>query len=161
MRRLKVGMAVLVAVGLAAATALALAAVTTRAEYVAAVEPICRANTKANERILKGVRNEVSHNRLKPAAAQFTKAARALKQTLAELRAVPRPPADAARLNKWFTAIGAEAQLFEATAAKLRAGEKGPAERMSILLTAAANKANNQVLGFEFRYCHGEPSKFT
>jgi hypothetical protein len=50
-------------IALATATAflglasLAFAAEVSRPEYKAAVEPICKANTKANERILKGVRS--------------------------------------------------------------------------------------------------------
>lgn len=140
---------------------LAMAAETTRDEYKAAVEPICKANTKADEKILKGVRTEVRKGELKPAAAQFAKAATALKKTLAELRAVTQPKADKPELTKWLAYIKAEAELFRSTAQKLQAGDKGGAERMAVLLTREADRANVTVISFEFRYCHGEPSKFT
>ena len=50
-----------------------------RASYKEAVEPICKANTEANEKILKGVRQQVKQEMLKPAGAKFTKAAKALE----------------------------------------------------------------------------------
>jgi hypothetical protein len=139
----------------------ALAAETSRAEYVAAVEPICRANTKANERILAGVRTEVRAGKLAPAAASFATAAAALKQTVRELKAVPQPVADAARLGRWLDYAGKEATQFEAVAAKLRAGQKGTAEHLVVGLTETANRANVTVLPFEFHYCRFEPSRFT
>jgi hypothetical protein len=139
---------------------LALAAETTRAEYVAAVEPICKANTEANKRILAGVQKEVREGKLKSAAARFAKAASALAQTRTELAAVPRPAADKARLSRWLGLVKGEVALFEATAKKLQAGDKAGAEHMSVRLTGEANRANNEVLVFEFRYCRAEPSRF-
>jgi hypothetical protein len=141
--------------------ALASAAEATRETYVAAVEPICQANTKANEKILAGVRTEVKQGKLAPAAAQFAKAGAALKRTLNQLRAVPQPPADKARLAKWLGYVKGEVALFESIAEKLRAGDKAGAERISVGLTEEATRANVQVLPFEFRYCRAEPSKFT
>jgi hypothetical protein len=141
--------------------ALAHAAEVTRDSYREAVEPICQVNTKANERILAGVRPEVRAGKLAPAAAQFAKAARALKTTLRQLGAVARPPADAARLGEWLTDVKAEAALFERIAAQLRAGQKSLAEHTVVELTTNAAKANNLVLPFEFHYCRLEPSRFT
>jgi hypothetical protein len=125
------------------------------------VEPICKANTAANERILKDVKSEVRAGNLKPAAASFAKAARALKKTLIQLKAVPRPTADAAKLGKWLGYIKTEAEQFEGTAAKLKSGDKNGAQATAIRLTHTANLANNQVLAFEFNYCHVDPSQFT
>jgi hypothetical protein len=139
---------------------LAFAAEQTRETYAAQVEPICKANTEANEQILKGVRGEVSSGKLKPAANQVSKAAKALRKALDELRAVPRPSADKARLSKWLGYIENEVKLFERTAKKLRAGDKVGAARMSAYLLRESNRANAQVLGFDFHYCHAEPSKF-
>lgn len=134
---------------------------TERAEYKEAVEPICKANTKANERILKGVRGKVKAGKLKAAARQFSRAATALRKTHGELKAVPQPPADQAKLTKWLKYVKEEANLFQKTANKLNAGDKNGALGMVIRLEHNANQANNQVLGFEFRYCRFEPSKFT
>lgn len=153
--------AAIAALAVITTTSLALAAETTRTEYVATVEPICKVNTQANERILKGAKAEVKANKLKPAAVQFTKAAAALKKAYAQLAAVPKPPADTAKLTKWLSYVKAEAGLFEATAAKLKAGNKLAAESMVVRLEHTASLANNQVAAFEFEYCRFEPSRFT
>ncbi len=133
----------------------------TRESYKEAVEPICKANTEANERILKGVRGKVKAGKLKAAGSQFARASTALKKTKGELEAVPQPPADQAKLTKWLGYVGTEATLFQKTATKLKAGDKNGAQAMVIRLTRNANQANSQVLAFEFRYCRFEPSKFT
>jgi hypothetical protein len=132
------------ALALLVSVPLALATEVTRETYVAAVEPICKANTQASEKILKGVKAEVKAGKLAPAAAQFTKAAKALKQTLTELKAVPQPKADKSKLTKWLTYIKGEAELFERTATKLKAGDKAGAQRMAILLTHQANLAKTR-----------------
>lgn len=137
------------------------AAEQTRETYTAQVEPICKTSTEANDRILKGVKGEVKAGKLKPAAAQFSKAASALKKTLNKLRAVPQPTADKAKLTKWLGYIKDEVELFEQTAAKLKVGNKVAAQEMAVRLTYTVNKANNQVLAFEFKYCHADPSQFT
>jgi hypothetical protein len=133
----------------------------TRTSYREAVEPICKTDTQANERILAGVKSEVRAGKLKPAAAQFTKAARALKSAIGQLQAVPAPAADAARLSKWLGKVSNEAAYFEAVARKLRAGDKAGAEHLVNKLTTEAAAANNVVIPFEFTYCRLEPSRFT
>lgn len=133
----------------------------TRESYKEAVEPICKTNTQANERILKGVRKEVKEGQLKLAGTKFSKAATALKRTLTQLKAVPQPSADEAKLAKWLGYVSLEVSLFQKTAKELKAENKSGAQATVIRLTHNANQANNQVLGFEFHYCRFEPSKFT
>jgi hypothetical protein len=137
------------------------AAEVTRDSYREAVEPICRQNTEANERILDGVRAEVRSGRLRPAAAQFTRAAKELRKTAHQIKRVPRPSSDAARLSRWLGKVEAEAHLFGAVAAKLKAGEKADAQRLVVKLTTNANAANRVVIPFEFQYCRLEPNRFT
>ena len=160
-RLARAGFLILCVLSLLAPSAGAAEAEVTRTSYREAVEPICEANTEANERILAGVRHEVRAGRLRPAAAQFSRAARALERTIAELRAVAPPPADRSRLSRWLGKVSVEASLFERIASKLRAGQKAQAERMVVKLTNNANQANNVVTAFEFRYCRLEPSRFT
>jgi hypothetical protein len=139
----------------------ALAAEVTRATYKEAVEPICKTNTEANERILAGVRQEVRGGKLGPAASQFSRAARALMKTIGELKAVPPPPADRSRLSRWLGKVSTEASLFEQVAAELRAGQKARAERFVTKLTNNADQADDLVIPFEFEYCRLEPARFT
>lgn len=140
---------------------LAFATEITRTEYKEQVEPICKTNSEANEKILKGVRKEVKEGKLKPAARQFSLASAALKKAYRELSAVPKPPADTAKLTKWISYAKVEAELFQKAAKALGEGQRGRAESYVIKLEHTARLANNQVLSFEFRYCRFEPSKYT
>jgi len=135
----------------------AFAAEVSRDEYKEAAEPICKTSAKENERILSGVRK----GRLKPAAAKFSKASQEQAKALKQLEALSQPAADEARLTKWFSYLKIEAELFEQAGRKLKAGDKPGAEHIFAKLTPNANKANNQVLPFEFRYCRLEPQKFS
>jgi hypothetical protein len=143
------------------ATPFASGAEQTRESYTAQVEPICKTNTEASGRILKGIKGMVKAGKLKPAATKFSKAAQALKKTLNQLRAVPPPSSDKARLEKWLGYIKDEVELLERTAQKLEAGNKTGAQEMAVRLTYTANRANNQVLPFEFKYCRANPAQFT
>jgi hypothetical protein len=137
-----------------------MAAEATPESYKEAVEPICKSNTEANEKILKGVRQKVKSGQYDAAAKQFKGAARALKQTRAELLQVPKPPADAARLTKWLGYVKAQVVLFESIARKLENEEVTSAQKMVVRLVSNARQANNQVLDYEFRYCKFQSSKF-
>jgi hypothetical protein len=151
----------LAVLALAALTSLASAAEVTRDSYREAVEPICKADTQANERIFAGVKQEVRQGKLRPAAVKFAKAAAALKSAIAQIQNVPAPAADATRLSKWLGKVSNEAGYFEAVAKKLRAGDKAGAEHLVNKLTTEAGAANNVVIPFEFQYCRLEPSRFT
>jgi hypothetical protein len=133
----------------------------TRAEYREVAEPICKRNTEANERILSRVRSEVNAGELNKAGTKLAKAATALKGTLNQLRGLPRPTADQARLTKWFKYVSDEVGYFQLAARELKAGEKTEASKNVVRLTSTANRANAQVIPFEFVYCRLEPSRFT
>ncbi len=156
-RGLLVGLAVF---ALAVLASSAMAAEVTRTEYREAAEPICKVDTQANERILAGVRSEVKQGKLKPASAKFKQAAMALKKAVKQLKALPQPSADSARLKKWFTYAEQEVKLFETGSRKLSSGDKNAASKIGVELVNVANKANAQVIPFEFKYCRLEPSRF-
>lgn len=128
--------------------------------YKEAVEPICKANTEANERILEGVKAKVKAGKLDAASKQVFAAARALKRARAQLLQVPKPAEDATRLTKWLGYVKTEVQQFEALGRKLANDEKNAAQKMVVRLYSTAKQANNLVLDYEFRYCRFQPSKF-
>lgn len=128
--------------------------------YKEAVEPICKTNTEANEKILKGVRQKVKAGNLAAASKQVYAAARALKQARVQLLKVPKPAADTAKLTKWLGYVKTEAELFEMLGKKLAKDEKNQAQKMVLRLESTARQANNTVLDYEFRYCRFQPSKF-
>jgi hypothetical protein len=133
----------------------------TRESYVAQLEPICKTNTKANERIFKGVRKLVRDGKLKLAAGHFAKAAAAFGKATNEIAVVPQPVADATRLSKWIGLLRKEKSLLGQIGQALRAGKKAKAQRLSIKLTHNGNVANNTVLGFEFHYCLIDSTRFS
>lgn len=133
----------------------------TRETYVAKVEPICKQNTKANEQILDGVRQKIKQGKLKIAAGQFAKASSAFGRAVNQIRAVPQPPADAAKLTKWLRSLDEETKLLGEIGKALKNGQKSRAQALSVRLTHNGNVANNQVLGFEFDYCLIDSSRFS
>jgi hypothetical protein len=153
---------VVVALMVAAPASSALAAEEpTRAEYKADVEPICKANTKANENILAGVRKKVRQGKLGPAGRQFLRASTALKGTLRQLKAVPKPPADVERLTEWLKRIGDQATLLQKIGRALVEENRRKAETLSVKLVSGARLTNAIVVSFGFNYCRFEPSKYT
>ena len=78
-----------------------------------------------------------------------------------KLAAVPRPPADDARLLKWF----AQLRIVEANLRKLgkalKEEDKIKAAHESIRVERSSNAANNVGFVFEFRACRITPSRFT
>lgn len=150
------------ALAMAAALAVgAFAAEQTRESYVAQVEPICKKNTVSLERVLKNVRKQVQHNELKPAAVAFGKAAKSFEQATKELRAVPQPAADTAKLNKWLKQLDTGTGLLRKIGKTLKAENKGLAQNYIVRLTNNSRLANNIVLGFEFHYCLVDSSRFS
>ncbi len=148
--------------GLLAAGALGVtSAEQTRESYVTAVEPICKTNTKANERILRGAEKKVKEGKLKVAAGQFTQASAAFGKTIKQLAAVPQPVADKAKLGKWLGYLEDEKKLLGEIGKALKAGKKSKAQTLSVKLTHNGNLANNAVLGFDFDYCLIDSSKFS
>lgn len=136
------------------------AAEATPESFKAAAEPICKTNREANEKVLDGARQNVQMGKTKKASRQLFAAAKALKRARTQLLAIQKPTEDAARLTKWLKGIKTEVELLEATGRKLAKGEKNGALKMIIRLKSNANKTNNLVLDYEFRYCRINPSEF-
>jgi hypothetical protein len=133
----------------------------TRDSYKEQVEPICKVNRQSSDRYLSGIRKLVKADKLRKAGENFAKAAAALERTQKQLAAVPQPPADAAKLNKWLAGINSQVSQMRTIAAKLKAGKAGPASSLSVRLTHDATTTNNQVIVFGFNYCKIDPSRYT
>jgi hypothetical protein len=132
----------------------------TRPEYVSRVEPICKRNTEANKRIFAGAKAQVKSGQLKAASTHFKRAVSAFEKTIAQLRAVPQPPADEARLAKWLGYLGTESSYLGKIAVALAAEDKAKAQTLSVRLNRNSNLANNTVLAFGFSYCKIDPARF-
>lgn len=148
-------------VALLAAVPVALAAEEpTRDEYVTKVEPICKANTAANSRILKGVKRQVQKGKLALAGTRFIRASRALGKSVAQIAKVPRPEADAAKLTKWIGYLKSEKSFLRLIGKALKSGNKFKAQKLAVKLNRNNNKANNTVISFGFDECRIDSSRF-
>jgi hypothetical protein len=134
---------------------------TNREEYKAQVEPICKTNQDASNRILTGVKQMVKTNKLAQAGQAFAKAAMALEKAQKQLAAVEQPAADSAKLTKWLSEIKSEVSLMRTISKKFKAGDKSKATSLTVKLQNNANKANNLVIVFQFKYCKIDPSKYS
>ncbi len=144
-----------------ATAAITLPAEPTRAEYVTAVEPICEANTEANKRILKGARGKVKSGKMPTAGGQFIRASQAFGKTIKQLMAVPRPPADDARLVKWFGFLEIVQENLHKVGVALKQRNRVKANHEAIRAERSANAANNVSSIFPFHYCKLTPSRFS
>ncbi len=132
----------------------------TRAEYVSHLEGICKPRALATQRTMKGVRAEVQAEQLKLAARKFSRAGQLFDSTVSAISAVPRPPADSARLAKWFVYLGRQESYLRSITAQLRAGHTIAAQRLTARFIHNGNEANNTVLAFGFNYCSFKFSRY-
>lgn len=132
----------------------------TRPEYVAQLEPICKANTEANSRILKGVKGQVSKGELVPAGKRFIRASGALGKSILQMDKVPLPEADAAKLTKWFGYLKNEKRFLQLIGESLKSNNKYKAQKLAVKLNSNNNKANNTVISFGFDECRIDSSRF-
>src|ERR1700759_109460 len=100
MKRILVVAAMLALLGSAVAVA---AEPPSRTEYVGTLEGICKPDAEATQKAMVGARNDLQRERTAVAAAKFAKATSIFGGTVKKIAAVPKPPADTAKLEQWFT----------------------------------------------------------
>jgi hypothetical protein len=145
---------------LTATAAVSASAEPTRPEYVAQLEKICKPGSEATQRAVRGTRSDVRSERLRLAAAKFSKAKRIFDHTVSSISAVPRPEADRATLSRWFAALGRETDYLGRTAAALRSENIPLFQRVSGRFFQEGSKANNIVVSFGFNYCAFKSSRY-
>lgn len=150
-------LAVTVAVLVAATTA---AAAPTRTEYVQSLEAICKPETVATRRAMKGARADVRAERLVAAAGKFARATSIFGITLKQIAAVPRPPTDEAKLTKWFGYLQRQQSYLERITAQLRAERAIKAQRLVARFIHNGNLSNYVVIAFGFHYCSFQFSRY-
>lgn len=132
----------------------------TRAEYVEALEAVCKPDAEATQRAMKGARADLQQERLGAAAGKFAKAETIFGGTVKRISAAPRPPADAAKLAKWFTYLKRQESYLGQITAQLRAGRAIKAQRLTARFIHNGNLANNVVIAFGFDYCSFKFSRY-
>jgi hypothetical protein len=132
--------------------------------YKTAVEPICKSNKAAADRLLGPVKGLVKNDKLRQAGTAFSKAAVELEKTEKKLAAVAQPASDAAKLTKWLSEIKAEVALMKTISSNFKKNTKAgksKATSLAVKLQKNATKANNLVISYQFNYCKIDPSKYT
>jgi hypothetical protein len=143
------------------ASAVAVAAeAPTRPEYVERLEAICKPRGEATERAVRGVRADIKAKRLTVAAGKLGHAATIFAATVKALSAVPRPEADAAKLEKWFGYLGQQELYLGKTVTALSKENTGASQRANAQFVRNGNLANNTVLAFGFKECSFKFSRF-
>jgi len=136
-----------------------------QAEYRARVEPICAANGRAAERILRSNRGvdalKGSSDGLGESGREFLRASQALDTAVTKLRAVPRPEPDAARLTKWLRKVSEQATLLRQAGRAAIDGNAKKAQKLINRTPAGSRRANATVVSFEFRHCVLKTAGFT
>ncbi len=125
----------------------------TREGYKARVEPICKANRQANERIMAGARDRVNKGKLELAGKQFIRVSASFGGLIKQLTPVPAPPADERRVERWFDSMRLLKQRLRNVGKYYKAGEKIKATHESILAERSGLSANNTSIVFHFHYC--------
>lgn len=161
LRRLRFAVGPLAAIALLVViTAAVSAEALTRDEYVTQLESICQPDAEATRKAMKGARSDVREERLAIAAGKFGKAARIFSSTVKKISAVPRPPADVAKLGKWFGYLKQQESYLKQITAQLRADHAIKAQRLTARFIHNGNLANNVVLAFGFDYCSFKFSRY-
>jgi hypothetical protein len=153
-------LALALAVALFVAAPVALAATPEQVEYAEAVEPICKRNSEANSRILKGVKGQVQQGDLKPAGRRFVRASSALGKAVTQIAQVPRPEAYEAKLTKWIGYLKQEKTYLQQIGGALKAEDKIKAQKLAVKLNRNNNQANSTVISFPFKECRIDSSRF-
>jgi hypothetical protein len=125
----------------------------TRDTYKEQVEPLCQANRRANERIMSGARQRVKKNKLVPAGKQFIRVSESFGKLIRQLKAVPPPPADGHRVERWFDSMRLLKARLRQVGRYFKQGEKIKGTHESILAERAGLSANNTSIVFHFHYC--------
>jgi hypothetical protein len=132
----------------------------TRSEYVDGLEAICKPDAEATQAAMRGAKADLRAERLSVAAGKFAKATKIFGGTVKQIAVVPRPPADAARLSKWFGYLKAQESYLRQITTQLRAGQAIKAQRLTARFIHNGNLANNVVLAFGFNYCSFKFSRY-
>jgi hypothetical protein len=129
-------------------------------EYVTRLESICKPGVEATQRAVRGVRSDIRAERLQVAAAKLASARRIFDGTVRRISAVPRPPADAKQLAKWFRYLGQQESYLASSAAALHDERIVAYQHSSVRFVHTGNLANDVVIAFGFNYCEFKFSRF-
>lgn len=133
---------------------------TSRSDYVARLERICKPRALATKRAVRGMRSDLRAERLATAAFKFHRAWRLFSATVRRISALPRPPPDRPALSRWFRYLRQEESNLRRIVTVLRANKPVAFQHASARFVRSGEAANNVVLAFGFDYCYFKLSRF-
>lgn len=125
----------------------------TRESYKAQVEPICKANRIANERIMDGARERLNSGKMELAGKQFIRVSASFGGLIKQLRPVPAPPADQRRIDRWLEQMRLLKTRLRTVGRYYKEGERIKAAHESILAERSGISANNISIVLHLHYC--------
>jgi hypothetical protein len=125
----------------------------TRDTYKAQVEPLCQANRAANNRIMAGAQRRINAGKLEQAGKQFVRVSRSFGGLVRQLVAVPPPPADSHRVERWLELLRLLETRLRLVGKYFKEGLKIKATHESILAERSGLSANNISIVFHFHHC--------
>jgi len=125
----------------------------TQESYKERIEPICKGNRIANERIMSGARQRIKRKMWVPVGKQFIRVSGSFGRLIKRLGPVPPPVGYERTVQRWAKFMRlVKLRLFKV--GKLyKAGEDIKAAHMSILAERAGISANNISIVFKVREC--------
>jgi hypothetical protein len=112
----------LIAAAISATTA---QAASTRAEYVAQVDPICANELAGAKRTLGGVNGDLRKGRFGPAATKFARATKVFHKGVEAVAAIPPPAPDTSLINQWIGMLRRQVPLAHRAVRVLRSHSSG------------------------------------
>jgi len=125
----------------------------TRESYKQRVEPVCKANRIANERIMAGARRRIKKKRYVTVGKQFIRVSGSFGNLIKRLGPVPPPTGYERTVSRWFKFMRlVKLRLFK-VGRLYKAGADIQAAHMSIAAERAGISANNISIAFKVREC--------
>jgi hypothetical protein len=143
----------LTAVAILAPTSLASGAELTKTEYVARAEAICKATAAQATPVLKDGLSAIKKNQVVGAGAKILKVAALNDSSRSRLLTIPKPQADVGDLTAWLKRLQIQNLFLRQAGKALLEAHRVQAQGDLSRFVHNGNLANDQVLGFGFKYC--------
>jgi hypothetical protein len=125
----------------------------TRESYKTAIEPLCRTNREAAERIMEGAQRRIDKHEFTAVGKQFIRVSVSFGGLIPRIAAVPRPLGDEHRVDRWLEQMRLLRSRLRNTGKYYKAGEDIKAAHETALAQRSAIAANNISIVFKVRYC--------
>lgn len=125
----------------------------TKESYTERIEPLCKANRIANERIMSGARQRIKRKQFVPVGKQFVRVSGSFGKLIRRLAPVPPPTGYERTVQRWIKFMRLVKRRLFVVGKLYKAGEDIKAAHVSILAERAGISANNISIALKVREC--------